>query len=363
MRSRAIFPFLSVLLAAQPSASVPVHQWTQHYGGSSHDGGAAVAFDTSWNVLVAGTSAKVAFIAKYDANGSELWFQWLGEGQAFDVSTDPAGNVLITGAFGVYPVEAANPQTSIFVVKLDPSGAQQWVRTFGTPGGTYDEGMGIAADASGAVLSTGRFLGTVNFGGTPLTSAGYEDIFVAKFDANGNHVWSRRAGSANFMEYGFGITVDGEGNVVVTGTHYGPIDMGGGMLPYGGKPDIFLAKYASDGSHVWSHGYGAGEFDFGIDVACDGSNNVLLLGRFGGSVDFGGGTLVSAGEGDVVVAKYDANGLHQWGQRFGSSGYSTGTGIAVDPSDNIFIAGAFPEIEDRLSRSRCWLGTLSDGAA
>ena len=59
-------------------------------------------------------------------------------------------------------------------------------------------------------------------------------------------------------------------------------------------------------------------------------------------MDFGGGVLVSAGDGDVVLAKYDANAVHQWSKRFGSIYYSSGQGIAVDPSDNVFIAGGFP---------------------
>jgi hypothetical protein len=338
---------MAILLVAQATRAAPVHEWTQRYGGLGADVGAAVAFDVSGHVLVVGTSNHDMFAARYDASGSQLWIRWLGQGYAYDVTSDPSGNVLVTGGLGIYPDVPANPQTSILIVKFDANGTQRWERTFGTTGGTFDEGIGIATDASGDVAVTGRFLDTVDLGGGPLTSAGRDDIFVAKFSAQGNHLWSRRAGSATYREYGSGITVDGSGNVVVVGSYNDPMDMGGGVLPYGGSLDMFLAKYASvDGAHLWSHGFGSTNQDDGTAVVCDGSNNVILLGRFGGSVDFGGGALVSAGTADVVLARYGANGMHEWSKRFGDVSYTSGNGVATDPLGNIVVAGMLPGTVD-----------------
>ena len=72
-------------------------------------------------------------------------------------------------------------------------------------------------DGSGNVLVTGTFEGTVDFGGGPLTSTGVSDIFLAKYDPNGNHIWSQRFGGTS-SESVRAIAVDGSGNVLVTGS-------------------------------------------------------------------------------------------------------------------------------------------------
>jgi hypothetical protein len=69
----------------------------------------------------------------------------------------------------------------------------------------------VAVDGAGNVLLTGDFDGTVDFGGGPLTSAGSDDIFVAKLDAQGNHLWSKRFGDSYYQQAD-AVTVDGARN-------------------------------------------------------------------------------------------------------------------------------------------------------
>ena len=133
-----------------------------------------------------------------------------------------------------------------------------WSQGFG--GGFLDIGLGIAVDGDGNVLVTGQFRDTVDFGGGPITSLGGDDIFVAKFDAGGTHVWSHGFGSFT-RDKGLGVSVDADGNVLVTGSfasHHGigTIDFGGGPIVSSGKSDLFVAKFDPDGNHLWSHGFG-----------------------------------------------------------------------------------------------------------
>ena len=120
------------------------------------------------------------------------------------------------------------------------------------------------------------------------------------------------------IDIGNGVAVDGSGNVLVTGIFSGTVNFGGGNLVSAGDFDIFVAKYNASGVHQWSRRFGSAERSTsGTDVAVDGSGNVFVTGYFSGTVDFGGGNLVSAGRSDIFLAKYNANGVHQWSKRFG----------------------------------------------
>jgi hypothetical protein len=179
--------------------------------------------------------------------------------------------------------------------------AHLWSQRFGNS--LDDYGYWAAVDGSGNVFVTGKFIGTVDFGGGNLTGAGNYEIFLAKYDAAGVHQWSQRFGSTG-ADIGYSVAADGLGNVVVTGHFNGTVDFGGGNLISAGGYDIFLAKYDAAGVHVWSKRFGSGNHDIGYSVA-DGSGNVFVTGYFSGTVNFGGGSLVSASFApDIFLAKY-----------------------------------------------------------
>ena len=115
-------------------------------------------------------------------------------------------------------------------------------------GGTNDDtGYSIAVDANGNSYVTGSFFGSATFGTTTLTSSGYEDIFVAKMDNNGNWLWANKAGGTNW-DYGYGIAVDANGNSYVTGYFWGNATFGTTTLTSSGQYDIFVAKMDSNGN-------------------------------------------------------------------------------------------------------------------
>src|SRR5262249_48332290 len=125
---------------------------------------------------------------KYSPQGAQLWVaRYDGGIQRADagnaVKADASGNVFITGYTTVR--NGAYSRKDYLTVKYNPSGAQQWVKTYNGPGNQDDEAVAIGLDPSGNVYVTG----TSFAGRDPL---GEQDYFTIKYDNNGNQLWSQR---------------------------------------------------------------------------------------------------------------------------------------------------------------------------
>lgn len=346
------------------------HLWSKGFPGTDlapgSDAGGSVAVDASGNVLITGyfrgtvdfgggplTSAGSwdIFVAKLaGTDGSHLWSKRFGDADydvGYSVAADGNGDVLLAGNFSGTVDFGGGPMTSvgsadIFVSKFSGTdGTHIWSQRFGENG--YDAAYGLAVGPSGNVVVTGGFRGTVDFGSGPLTSAGGFDIFVAGFaGADGTHIWSRRFGGGA-EDFGNTVIVDASGSVFVTGEFMGPLNFGGGTLTSAGSYDIFLSKFSGvDGTHIWSRRFGGSSDDGGRPVAVDGQGNVSVAGYFCGSVDFGGGALSSSGCGDIFVAQFaGSDGSHLWSKRFGGASHDAGNGVAVDPAGDVLLTGSF----------------------
>jgi uncharacterized protein (AIM24 family) len=336
--------------------------WSKRFGDVNEQVLYGVATDGAGNVIVAGnfggtvdfgggflTSAGTndIFVVKMDANGNHLWskrFGDLNQQNARSVAVDAMGSVLVTGIFAGALDFGGGPLVSeggndIFVAKLDANGGHLWSRSFGGP--LNQDAWDIATDSAGNVVLTGGFGGTVSFGGGLLTSAGSGDVFVAKLDSNGGHVWSESFGDAG-LQTGRSIGVDPAGNVLVAGGFAGTVNFGGGLLTSAGSGDVFVAKLDGNGGHLWSKGFGDTAQQDASGLAVDVAGNVLITGEFDGTVDFGGKPLSSAGGFDLFVVKLDENGKHIWSERFGDIDDQGGApSVAVDTSGNVFAAGTF----------------------
>jgi hypothetical protein len=343
------------------------HVWSKSFGDAYQQNAYDVAVDASGNVIVAGFFAGTVnfgggtltsqggwdiFVAKFGPGGAHLWSKSFGATQeqfARAVAVDATGNVIITGYFYNTVNFGGGALTSaggaeIFVAKLDPDGNHVWSKRFGNS--SDQAGYAVAADASGNVVVAGYFNGTMSFGGSDLASAGGRDIFVAKLDANGNHLWSERYGDAS-EQNALTVAVDVAGDAIVAGYFAGVVDFGGGALTSAGGDDIFLAKLRSaDGAHIWSKRFGDASNQNPHEVAVDASGNVTLTGYFMGTVYFGGGTLTAGSSGDMYLAKFGSGGAHIWSRRFGDGNGAVGRAVSVDPSGNVFVTGYFVGVLD-----------------
>lgn len=339
------------------------HVWSRRFGGSSDDFGEGVTVDGAGDVVVAGyfngssdfgsgvlTSAggTDVFLAKYSSNGAPSWsrrFGSTGTDRGLAVDADGSGNYVFAGYmvgtvdFGGGALTSAGA-ADVFLVKYSATGGHVWSKRFG--GSSSDVPLSVSADAGGNVALAGYFQGTANFGGQNVTSAGGNDVFVARYDVNGSGVWSKSFGGAT-DDRGTSVVIDGQGAVIATGSFTGAVDFGGGAIANTGGADIFLAKYSSTGSHVWSRGFGTSTNvgESGNAVGVDSANNVLLTGSIVGSIDFGGGGLPSNGSYDVFIAKFRSDGLHLWSKRYGALYDDHGWGITADSAGNVISVGDF----------------------
>lgn len=350
------------------------HLWSKRFGDALDDVASGVRVDGSGNVVVVGAFKGTVdfgggpltayyngvppwtsdvFVAQFDADGNYRWVQRFGssaEDAANAVAVDAAGNVALTGSFsgralfGTAMLSSYNGSPDMFLVKLTSTGQLAWpAKRFGYSG--IDSGNGVAFDTGGNILLTGAFLGPTDFGGGNLSGLGGGDIVLAKFSAAGAHVWSKQIGGPA-DDVAFAVATDAAGNAFVTGYVQGTVNFGGGATASAGSLDSFVAKYASDGSHQWSRRLGGANAEQGFGIATNGTGDVLVVGAFQGTVDFGTGPLASAGSWDVFVAKYAAGGAPLWSKRYGNSGDDYGYAAAFDANGNVTVTGTFHDTVD-----------------
>src|SRR5439155_1431920 len=276
-----------------------------------------------------------------DPDGTITSYRWdFGDGASASGATAShayATAGTYTAKLTVTDDRGAQASDSALVAIAGSAAGTPWARGFG--GAASDVGNGVAVDSGGNVVIIGTASGTVSFGGGPITANGYT-IVVAKFSPAGAHLWSRGFGDS-FSNSGNGVAVDPSGNIAVTGAFSGPIDFGGGALISGGV-DIFLAKLSPTGGHLWSRHFGSAlATHAGNGVACDGSGNVLVTGSFENSIDLGAGWTTSFAHKDVFVAKYSPAGGYLWSKLAGGLYDDAGRGIAVDRTGKVVVTGTF----------------------
>jgi len=200
---------------------------------------------------------------------------------------------------------------------------------------------GLAADAHGNILMVGDFWGSIDFGGSTLQSDGDRDIFLAKFDSQGNHMWSKSYGDER-EQVGVGVATDGAGAIFVVSAFNGSLDFGGGPLVSRGRYNVALAKLDSNGTHVWSKCFGDDNYHVPECIAATPAGTVAIAGRFHGSLDFGGALLQSQSEqSDIFVTVFSADGECVFAKRFAGRIEQQTRSIAIDADGTIALAGVF----------------------
>jgi len=290
------------------------YQWHTFYGGSSRDDPKSIVTDGNGNIYVTGESEATwsgptgqlplhahsgdsyydLFVLKLDSSGSYQWHTFYGAGgsasnAATEIVPDGRGNLYITGACnGAWSGPAGqtplHPHTAgildIFVLKLDSSGSYLWHTFYGSSGDDDEYAFGLTTDGSENVYIVGSSDKSWNgpAGQLPLHAySGNDDIFVLKLDSSGAYQWHTFYGSSD-DDSGYGIAIDGNGNVYVTGDSRASWNGPAGeppLHPITGGNDMFVLKLDSIGSYQWHAFYGDTYY---ANIATDGSGSVYVTG-------------------------------------------------------------------------------------
>ncbi|NUO49794.1 MAG: hypothetical protein HOV80_13140, partial [Polyangiaceae bacterium] len=207
-----------------------------------------------------------------------------------------------------------------------------------------DNVRGIARMPDNGVVVIGTFQGTINLGGNNLTSLGFDDIFVARFDAAGNHVWSKRYGT-NMQNSVDDVATTPSGDIVFVGTYATTINFGGSDLVATGGIDGFVVQLDQDGNHEWSRAFQSAGDETASRVVTLSDSSVWVAGTFDTAVNLNGvaGTEISptsTGD-DLLLVKYNSSGTYQTAKAFNGTSTTTVYDMAVGFDDGIIVSGSY----------------------
>ena len=347
-------------------AQTPSWQWAKSTSGNSADNGWSICVDALGNSYVTGgfTSTSLTlgtttltnsgnidfFIAKYDPAGNMLWASG-ATGSSNDggngIALDSHGNVYIAGSTNSSKLIIGTTTLTlkgyddIFIAKYDASGNLKWAKS---AGGTSDElGLSVGVDANENAYLTGYFASTsLAIGTTTLTNTGGNDLFVAKYDSLGNALWAKSLGGSG-NEQGSGIATDATGNSYITGSFSSSsLTVGSTTLTNNGGIDFLIAKYDPSGNVLWAKGAVGSSNDGGNGIALDAHGNPYVAGSSNSSsLTFGATTLTLKTYDDAFIVKYDVAGNVKWAGSAGGYQDDLALGVSIDPKGNSYLTGYF----------------------
>jgi len=306
------------------------------------------------------------FIARYNPDGTLAWAKRAGGAgfeRGYGITTLSDNSTVVTGYFdGSSTFGQGDPNQTIltpvgyndtFIARYNPDGTLEWAKRAG--GSSMDSGHGITTLSDNSTVVTGRFGGSATFGPgeanqTVLTTAGGEDIFLARYNPDGTLSWAKRAGGTSWDE-GYGITTLSDNSTVVTGYYessatFGPGEPNQTVLTSAGDYDIFIARYNPDGTLAWAKRAGGSDYDHSNEITTLSDNSTVVTGLFNDSATFGPSEinqtiLNSTGSADIFIARYNPDGTLSWAKPAGGSDAEEGIGITTLSGNSTVMTGYF----------------------
>jgi len=341
--------------------------WALEAGGLGLDAGRAVASDPDGNVIMVGSFSGIAtfgdvvfaglggpdgFVAKYTADGQQLWVRNISgpaEDLARGVTTDYLGNIYVTGHFtdsAYFLLNAVDTVhliseggKDVFMVKYAPDGTLLWAHRAGGP--ADDTGADLIWHENGKLLISGGFQGRATFANISMLATGLTDVFLLCMDGDGHSHWVRRGGGPQH-DVAASVSYDrNSDHIYITGDYYGTATFENTTIIAAGSSDMYLAKYNLSGDLLWVISNGDYNLDVATKVGCDMYGHVYVAGHYQGYTQFGPYNVVAGGYNDVFVAKFDGDGNVLWLRSMGGYNLETCQGLAVDWDGTTYTTGMF----------------------
>ena len=337
-----------------------------------------------------GTNAGNAdlWISRHNASGTITWTRQLGTPAieyVYGLAVAPAGDIYVVGASeGSLVGTNSNPgYTDGFLAKYSSSGSLRWIRQIASSNGADDDARAVAVNNRGEIYVAGTTTGDL-----AASNAGESDLWVARYDRNGNRQWIQQSGT-NRRDTATSIAANSSGEIFVAGSTEGTLSISQPLL---GGSDFFVVNYTRAGTLEWTWQWGTLQDDEFNDVVegangslfaagwttgeLNGANNsggrdavVVRLNQQPGPFadwtqqigsandDFwtriavqgskvsvtgetaGGVALNSATGGDILTAQYGTTGAQRWVDQVDGGGYEGGDGIVAKRNGDLLVGG------------------------
>jgi len=298
-------------------------QWASFFNGASNgiDEGRSIAVNSAGDVFVCGYTSDSLFFfdavtLKYNSSGVQQWAK-IYDGAVS--GNDELLELTIDASSNVYVVgntEGAVANYDFLTIKYNSAGVQQWLQTYNGPSSSGDYGKGITLDVNNNVIVTGQSFETNQ----------WFDFLTIKYSNSGTQQWTARYNfAANRYEDAWDVITDNSGFVYITGQSQA---IGNNSTP----PDCATVKYTPAGNQVWVQRWDGGftnRDDRAFAIALDDTANVYIAGYSENNSNF-----------DGITIKYDSAGTFDWSARYNSVYNQNDQNLAmVVKNGDVYIAG------------------------
>ncbi len=309
-------------------------QWSTSFGTDSDDQSLGIAVDGT-GAYVAGSSGESLFVKKFDTSGNEVWSQaFAGAGQVgydeFAAISAYGSRIYVAGSTArQFTTEPNAGYNDVFIKTFGADGTEMWTVQFGTP---MDDGAYTLA-----VDNSGVYVGGITrgqFPGFPFNGY-YYDAFIRQYSLEGIVGWTLQFGTANTDDL-TGLAVNPDA-IYMAGRATGSLD---GQVSSGGT-DIYLKKIDLNANPVWTLQFNpiATPPDHEYATAVDANGNAYLAGSIMPNVL----EPTAIRPESAFVAKYTPDGTQAWLKIFASQphlGADVAYGVAADAAGNVYVTGS-----------------------
>ena len=288
-----------------------------------------------------GSNGQWSWASSPDASAGLTIFSALTSGPNNEVYV--IGEFLGAVGFGSHTISDGSSSMDLFIAKLDSQGNWQWAVGFETLSESgYSLAAGVSVAPNGDVIVTGTHNGLTDMGGIEV-NASDDEVFLARFDSNGNTLWARNAGGFG-TETATDVIVDSTDHIWQLSYTRDTFTVDGLTHEAIGAVDMVLTGYNTNGNATSLSGIkggGSSEIIAGFSMALDASDHLYISGIFTGTANGPGFSLTSTGGTDVFVVKVSSSGSYLWADSAGTTNDDSVEDIIALDSDDIFITGSF----------------------
>lgn len=282
------------------------------------------------------------FLFKMNTDGEFLWAKNYG-GVSQNLASDmqiKGNRIIMTGTYitnefvaGDITLPAFPGITPGFILVTDANGVPQWAKNTG--------GASFIGMADNAFYLATFLTGTRTVEGITLTPNGPADIILSSYDYSGNRNWYKQFGGSGVDRISSLSYNNFTNSIYMAGEFNNTMEMGSNTLVSNGQYDIFVSKFDIQGNNIWAKSYGGTGIDFANTSITDAQGNFYAGGYFFNTVNFGNISIASVGENDAFAVKFNSNGEFQWVRNGGGSSLDNVFDMALGTNSDLNFIGFF----------------------